>query len=77
MDFMADVLSDARKIRLFNVMYNCNREALSMEVGLNYPAKKVVENLSYLGDEISLPKTIRCDNGPEFMITIQSSRTRH
>jgi len=66
-DFMADVLSDARKIRVFNVMDDCNREALAMDVGLNYPAKKVVETLSYLGEEIGLPKTIRCDNGPEFI----------
>lgn len=67
MDFMADVLSDGRKIRVFNVMDDCNREALTMEVGLNYPAKKVVETLSNLGEEIGLPKTIRCDNGPEFI----------
>ena len=67
MDFMADVLSDARRIRVFNVMDDCNLEALAMDVGLNYPAKKVVETLSYLGEEIGLPKTIRCDNGAEFI----------
>lgn len=67
MDFMADVLSDGRKIRVFNVMDDCNREALAMDVGLNYPAIRVVETLSQLGEEIGLPKTIRCDNGPEFI----------
>lgn len=41
MDFMADVLSGGRKTRVFNVMDDCNREALAMEVGLNYPAIKV------------------------------------
>tara|TARA_R110000764_G_scaffold116957_1_gene204020 strand:+ start:273 stop:692 length:420 start_codon:yes stop_codon:yes gene_type:complete len=45
MDFMADVLSDGRKVRVFNVMDDCNREALAMDVGLNYPARKVVETL--------------------------------
>lgn len=40
MDFMSDVLADGRKVRIFNVMDDCNREALAMEVGLNYPAKK-------------------------------------
>ena len=67
MDFMADVLSDGRKVRVFNVMDDCNREALAMDVGLNYPARKVVETLGYLEEEIGLPKTIRCDNGPEFI----------
>lgn len=67
MDFMADVLSDGRKIRVFNVMDDRNREALAMNVGLNYPAIKVVETLSQLEEEIGLPKTIRCDNGPEFI----------
>lgn len=67
MDFMADVLSDGRKVRVFNVMDDCNREALAMDVGLNYPAKKVVETLGHLEEEAGLPKTIRCDNGPEFI----------
>ena len=67
MDFMADVLSDGRKVRVFNVMDDCNREALAMDIGLNYPAKKVVETLGHLEEEIGLPKTIRCDNGPEFI----------
>lgn len=51
MDFMAD----------------CNREALVMDVALNYPARKVVETLEHLEEEIGLPKMIRCDNGPEFI----------
>ena len=67
MDFMADTLSDGRKVRVFNVMDDCNREALAMDVGLNYPARKVVETLGNLEEEIGLPKTIRCDNGPEFI----------
>lgn len=67
MDFMSDVLSDGRKLRVFNVMDDCNREALAMDVGLNYPARKVVETLGHLEEEIGLPKTLRCDNGPEFI----------
>lgn len=67
MDFMSDVLSDGRKVRVFNVMDDCNREVLAMDAGLNYPAKKVVETLGQLEEEIGLPKTIRCDNGPEFI----------
>ena len=57
MDFMADVLSDGRKVRVFNVMDDCNREALAMDVGLNYAAKKVVETLGYLEKEIGSLKS--------------------
>ena len=53
--------------RVFNVMDDCNREALVMDVALNYPAKRVVQTLGHLEEVIGLPKTIRCDNGPEFI----------
>jgi putative transposase len=66
MDFMSDVLTDGRKIRVFNVIDDCNREALAIDSGLNYPAKQVVETLEQLEEEIGLPQYIRCDNGPEF-----------
>ncbi|MFD2588156.1 DDE-type integrase/transposase/recombinase [Croceitalea marina] len=64
---MANVSSDGRKIRVFNVMDDCNREALVMDIELYYPAKMVVETLGHLVEEIGLPKTIRCDNGPELI----------
>jgi len=67
MDFMADTLYDGRKVRILNVMDDCNREALAVDPGLNYPAKKVVETLERLEEEIGLPNSIRCDNGPEFL----------
>lgn len=67
MDFMADTLSDGRKVRVLNVMDDCNREALAVDPALNYPARKVVETLEQLEEEIGLPQTIRCDNGPEFL----------
>lgn len=38
-----------------------------MDIGLNYPAPKAVESVGHLEEEIGLPKTIRCDNGPEFI----------
>ena len=70
MDFMSDVLTDGRKVRVFNVIDDCNREALTTDVGLNYPASKVVETLEQLEEEIGLPQYIRCDNGPEFISKI-------
>lgn len=67
MDFMSDALSDGRKVRILNIMDDCNREVLAIDPGLNYPARKVVETLEQLEEEIGLPQTIRCDNGPEFI----------
>lgn len=67
MDFMSDVLTDGRKVRVFNVIDDCNREAVAIDVGLSYPARAVVETLENLKEEIGTPKYVRCDNGPEFV----------
>ena len=67
MDFMSDTLTDGRKVRIFNVIDDCNREALAIDPGLSYPARAVVETLEQLKEEIGTPKYIRCDNGPEFI----------
>lgn len=56
-------LSDGREIRTLNIIYDCNRETLTIQVTLNYPAKRVIETLDALEEEVGLPKTIRSDNG--------------
>ncbi|MBM6498373.1 hypothetical protein [Flavobacterium macrobrachii] len=56
MDFMSDVLTDGRKVRVFNVIEDCNREALAIDAGLNYPARQVVETLEQLEQEVGLPQ---------------------
>jgi len=70
MDFMSDALTDGRKVRVFNIIDDCNREALSIDIGLSYPARAVIETLENLKEEIGTPKYIRCDNGPEFISKI-------
>jgi len=67
MDFMSDALTDGRKVRVFNVIDDCNREALAIDSGLSYPARAVIETLEQLKEEVGVPKYIRCDNGPEFI----------
>ena len=64
---MSDTLTDGRKVRVFNVIDDCNREALVIDAGLSYPARAVVETLENIKEEIGTPKYIRCDNGPEFI----------
>ncbi len=54
-------------MRVFNVIDDCNREALAINAGLSYPARAVVEILERLKEKIGTPKYVRCDNGPEFI----------
>jgi len=42
MDFMHDQLADGRRFRLFNVIDDCNREGLSIEVDFSLPAERVI-----------------------------------
>lgn len=66
MDFMSDALEDGRKIRVFNILDDYNREAIAVEGGLSFPARRVIRVLEQLRFERGLPKEIRVDNGPEF-----------
>jgi len=64
---MSDSLSDGRRVRMFNVIDDYNREALAVEPGLSFPATRVTRVLNQLEEEIGLPRAIRVDNGPEFI----------
>ena len=63
---MSDSLSNRRRVRMFNVIDDCNREALAIESGIGFPAQRVIRVLSQLEEEIGLPDKVRVDNGPEF-----------
>lgn len=65
MDFMHDQLSGGRCFRIFNVIDEFNREALSMEIDLSLPAERVVRALDQVIEWRGKPQTIRRDNGPE------------
>jgi putative transposase len=67
MDFMADSLTDGRSIRVFNVIDDHNREGLNIDVDLSLPARRVIQSLERLIEWRGKPKTIRCDNGPEYI----------
>ena len=67
MDFMSDALSDGRKIRVFNINDDYNRQALAIEVALSFPSHRLVRVLEVLEEEYGLPNQIRTDNGPEFI----------
>lgn len=66
MDFMSDALSNGRKIRVFNVMDDYNREALAIQASSSIPSVSVINILKDVIDWRGKPEQIRVDNGPEF-----------
>jgi len=67
MDFMHDQLSDGRSIRLFNVIDDFNREGLGIEIDFSLPTDRVIRALNQIIEWRGKPKSIRCDNGPEYI----------
>ncbi len=67
MDFMQDSLENGRKYRLFNVIDDFNREGLSIEIDFSLPAERVIRSLDQIIEWRGKPKSIRCDNGPEYI----------
>lgn len=68
MDFMHDKLSDGRSFRTFNVIDDYNREGLGIEVDLSLPALRMIRSLERIIEWRGKPKSIRCDNGPEYLM---------
>jgi putative transposase len=67
MDFMSDKLYSGKRYRILNVMDEFNRELIEFEVGVNLPSSKVIQTLQRAIDIRGKPKSIRVDNGPEFI----------
>ena len=66
-DFMSDALISGRRFRVLNIIDDHNREALVNEAYLSIPADQLVRSVQQLIAERGKPKTIRMDNGPEFI----------
>jgi putative transposase len=67
MDFMCDSLVDGRRFRLLNIIDDYNRESLAIEIDTSLPALRVIRVLQRLIEMRTKPRTIRVDNGPEFI----------
>jgi putative transposase len=66
-DFMSDALWCGRRFRTFNVVDDCNREALAIEIDHNLPTARVIRVLERIAAWRGYPDKIRMDNGPEFI----------
>ena len=67
MDFVHDQLFDGRKIRILTVVDTFTRLSPAIEVRQQFRGADVVAVLERVSREIGFPKTIRLDNGPEFI----------
>lgn len=66
-DFMSDALFNGRRFRTFNVVDDCNREALHIEIDTSITSHRLVRIFERLRTEHGLPQVLRTDNGPEFL----------
>ena len=66
MDFMSDTLVNRRAYRTFNVIDDCARDVLTIEVDFSLTGERVVRTLQQLCEWHGKPDAMRSDNGPEF-----------
>ena len=66
-DFMVDALHYGTCLRLLNIIDNCTREALVIEVDTSLRSARLVRVFEMLRATRGLPEVLRVDNGPEFL----------
>ena len=67
MDFVHDQLFDGRKIRVLTIVDTFTRLSPAIDVRQNFRGSDVVATLERVIREVGCPRTIRVDNGPEFV----------
>jgi putative transposase len=67
MDFVSDALFDERRIRALAVIDNHTRESLAIEVDQGIAGDQVVRVINRIVANRGAPRSIRVDNGPEFV----------
>jgi len=67
MDFMADQLFSGRRFRILTLVDNFTRESLATRAGQRLTGDHVAAILDEVTQRRGRPKTIRVDNGPEFI----------
>ena len=67
MDFVSDALFDVRRLRALTVVDAFTREALAIDVDQGIKGEQVVQATAGIATTCGAPRTIRVDNGPEFI----------
>ncbi len=66
MDFVQDTLGTGRVFRVLTIVDDCTRYCPAIVVDFGLGGERVIATLEQLGAEQPLPRTLVCDNGPEF-----------
>jgi len=66
MDFVSDGLADGRRLRCLNIVDDCTRECVAIEVDTSITGSRVKAVLHRLAETRGLPRSITVDHGPEF-----------
>lgn len=66
MDFVSDQLSNGRRFRVLNVVYDYSREMVGQLVAVSISGRQVARFLGRLCEERGKPNKVICDNGIEF-----------
>jgi putative transposase len=67
MDFVSDSLFNGSRFRVLTVVDNYSRECLALEVGQSVRGEQVTAVLNRLKHLRGVPRSIRVDNGTEFV----------
>ncbi len=77
MDFVADRLSDGRAFRMLTLVDNFSRVSPAIEVDFSLTGKRAVEVLERLRLAHGSPRTIKVDNGSEFISKVMDEWAHH
>ena len=64
---MADQLFTGQRFRILTIVDNFSRESLAIHAGQRLTGDDVVKTLEAISKQHGTPKSIRVDNGPEFV----------
>lgn len=68
MDFVADALLDGCRLRTLPIVYNYTSECLAIDIGQSLKGEDAVRVQEQLRMTRGPPKTIKTDNGSEFIL---------
>jgi putative transposase len=66
MEFVSDGLADGRRIRCLNIVDDCTRECMAIEVDTSLTGARFKAVMQRLAETRGLPRSVTVDNGPEF-----------
>ena len=66
MDFVSDQLANGRRFRVLNIVDDFSRECVLQVVDFSIAGQRLSRELDRLFEHRPKPRTIVCDNGPEF-----------